>query len=694
MVFQKLNQKIAHLRRVEIWSRFVWGFLRLLAVIMIVLICASMIDYIIDRYVDTPWGVRLFLFAGQIVLAIVLLNQWIIEPLRCGLSNDDLALKVEQHYPQLAHRLITVLQLGSRNADMRGVSISLFQEVVKETDEKTAELSFADVVDHRRLYWGLGCIIPVLLLCLTLYLLAPVMTSDLLQRQLLIDVPITRSLQIAYAGDDVFAKGEKLTLRFKVESNYGDVDLDELQGVVYLYRSGKYFASLALIPDITAQAGEGIFVAAYEKTAPDQPWETEIDDLQEDFTCLARLGDGRMRNQVPIKLVNRPVVTKIDSWLILPEYCGLDSETGKRFELYQPQQDIYGIQRSGAKIRITTAEVISGGKIRCYNDGAITSDSLNVASVICSGMTDRVGPASMILARTTGDYLQKELATMIGERFSHDIDLNIDESKMGGEAIIDNIDGITSFSVVVYADFAGASRNYRFFNMPPPKRNITINEEDAPQVALLPEAFTPSEQILPTSDSDPVRFDGMPIPPGGKIRIAYRCFGKYGLGSANLRFRVLRDKDRGDSAFQSQGQQRWYTLPLPLNKASKDLGGFRPESGKFEKSTEDHQIYFYSTPTMIPGEKIGGGRFDLDTTKLPGISEELASLEVGDQLEFYIEVSPSEKTNSFRPLGKSEIRTKNVVSIGEFLRWLDDTLQEEQRIRSLENKQRSVFPAN
>ena len=68
----------------------------------------------------------------------------------------------------------------------------------------------------------------------------------------------------------------------------------------------------------------------------------------------------------------------------------------------------------------------------------------------------------------------------------------------------------------------------------------------------------------------------------------------------------------------------------------------------------------------------------------------LAKLEVGDRVEFYVEVYDRNPTPN-RPAGRSESRIKEILTPAEVLSRLDQTRQAEGKIRDLEKKQRDVF---
>src|SRR5262249_25528715 len=109
-----------------------------------------------------------------------------------------------------------------------------------------------------------------------------------------------------------------------------------------------------------------------------------------------------------------------------------------------------------------------------------------------------------------------------------------------------------------------------FANVPPPQRSIRIVPQDPPTVALLREEFPPSNDPSARPFAEDFEVDGMPVPVGGRMRIAYSCSGAYGIGRAQLVYRVLR-KSQADEDQQPKGS-RWVTLPL-VEVASTDKAG-------------------------------------------------------------------------------------------------------------------------
>ncbi|HEV3020905.1 MAG TPA: hypothetical protein VGX76_00500, partial [Pirellulales bacterium] len=228
-----------------------------------------------------------------------------------------------------------------------------------------------------------------------------------------------------------------------------------------------------------------------------------------------------------------------------------------------------------------------------------------------------------------------------------------------------------------------------FVNVPQPRRHVRLVPEEPPQVALLKEQFPPALVDVAAGGTEDFVVDGLPLPQGGSIPIAFTASGPYGLGQARLLFRVLKKTVSGND---EAGDEPWLTLPLGETAASEQSGPFDPRVGAFAGSGPRDQIYFHAVAGTLPLPRmLGGGRFDFKTTGIPDGKGGLRTLRIGDQVEYCIEVSADKDGKLGRPTARSESRVKTVVSFGDLERWLADNLQEARRLRELENKQRGLF---
>src|SRR5207237_747742 len=161
-----------------------WGSARWLALVILLLVVAGLIDWAVDRERDTPEGLRLFLSYFQIAAAAIAAFWFLLWPLRNRRSDSALALRVEEKYPRFHHRLITAVQLNRPGAAIEGMSAELIGVVTSEAVRQTRETDFAAVADNSRLKRGLAVTLGVLGVAALPFLLWPDIASTLLARQL------------------------------------------------------------------------------------------------------------------------------------------------------------------------------------------------------------------------------------------------------------------------------------------------------------------------------------------------------------------------------------------------------------------------------------------------------------------------------------------------------------------------------
>jgi hypothetical protein len=184
----------------------------------------------------------------------------------------------------------------------------------------------------------------------------------------------------------------------------------------------------------------------------------------------------------------------------------------------------------------------------------------------------------------------------------------------------------------------------------------------------------------------------MPVRLGKKIRVPYACFGAYGLGKAQLLYRVLKEHESGNEPVE---EEKWVRLNLPEEYADDAAGPFDPKTGVFKntpfyKSVSFHAVGSIDENTTL-GRTVGGGRAFLDTSGLRD-SKGPVQLKSGDKIEYCIKVyaadrAPSEST----PFAVSESRVSTVLSDKEFDAWLAQLGEEDKRVKQLEAKQKGVF---
>jgi hypothetical protein len=610
MIPEAIRRRLSRLRWRERELQLSWGVTRALALTVLFLALACLIDWPVDRRRETPWGLRQAMLAGQIVVWAGAVWLFVLRPLSRSLSDKVLALWIEQKLPGLAHRLISAVQLNRPGAAISGMSPDLIALVSREAEQETSHDDFARLADHRRFTWSV-CLLAVLVIAAAVPLVCwPATVSALLARQFLNDREIPRSIQLESVHRElVWPAGEDVLLRFRVR---GDAVHAEMQGEVRIAPEGEPTERYPLSVESILDQEDAIFTARVPASSTD-------------FTYEAWLVDGRTRAPSHVHFEARPAVVEQRTWVQLPAYCGLRPD-GTAYEVEQNRGDIIAIAGSSARIAVKIQKPITAAILELLGSPAPSGSSTEV-----------------VLRRLP---LQQSSNALMAE---------------GTFALRPNE---SSYQVIVQDENG-------FQNANPPRRSIRIVPEELPRVALLPEQFPGSDDQTPGEESE---VEGVPVPLGGSIRIAYTAAAPYGLGRAQLRYRI--------------NEGNWWTLPLAAAASSPQTGPFNRRSGAFEQSGFMDQVEFHAVPSADPqrllGGVEGGGRFDFQTRRIP-------NLKVGDRIEFFLEVF-DRNPDPDRPPGRSETRAKTVVTVLELENWVRLTLQEESRIRQLENKQRGVFP--
>jgi hypothetical protein len=635
MVPQVIRRQLARLRRREFLLRLTWGLARVLALVLVLLALACLTDWVIDRFQETPWSVRVALLAVQVAAAAGAAVLFLVVPLLRWPGNTELALQVESKVPDLGHRLISAVQLNRPGAHTEGMSPQLIGRVTAEAEQRAARLRFTQVADHRRLGRSAALAVPLLLAGGLAFALWPDTVSALLNRQLLADQEIPRNVYLAGLAPDLWWRpsNEEVVLLFKVT---GEDVTGDLEGKVRITPEGQDSEEYPLKLEALKGPGEAVYAARIPPSAVN-------------FTYRAWLEDGRLPRTRAVRYSPRPVVTEQQAWVLLPEYIGL-RPSKQPYEQEQARAEVVAIKDSSARVRVKTQVPVREAVVETLASASLTEP----------------------------------------ETVRRRIPLKLEDGGSAAVGTFKLLDGETAYRVVVRDE-------HDFENVPPPRRGVRLIPEDPPQVALLREEFRPGGKLAGlTGTAADFEVEGMPVPQGGRVRIAYACSGPYGVGTARLRFRVIKKAAKEESVETApKEEERWLMLPLVEVKGSREAGAFDPQRGVFRNSSDDEQVQFFAAPSLdperLPGRMQAGGRFDFETKGIPDGKGGLIDLQPGDQLEYFVEVFADPDARADRPSARSDTRRKTVVTVPELVRWLDDTLQEERRIRQLETKQKGVF---
>ena len=620
---------LASLRGRERLCHAAWGLVRWLTLLVGLLALSTFIDWRIDKFRETPFWLRTGLSLIQLVILAFAGWHWLLKPWVIGPSLIKLARRAEESYPEFGHRLVTAIQLNKPDADTRGMSPQLIENLTREAEEMAGRHRFTALADHRRLKWA-GALLtaPCVVLTIITLLYGADLLKVLIDRQLFAKTDIPRFNQLENITPLLWPAGDEVIVEYAVA---GRVREDE-PGRARIKPENLPADEYELQFTRRLDDGRAVFMA-------------KVPHSSVNFSHRAWIGDGRTKDASEVQFEARPVITRTDAWVQLPKFLGTRPD-GKPYETYQSQGDIAGLAGSAARVRVCTQKPLSEATLILIGRGGD-------------------GTAELI-RRTERMLLRDEEQTPEGA------------AQFPAEVTFDLTPDLIAYRVEA-RDVNG------FANATPPRRGILLAPDEAPMVRLLQERY--AAELGGTASEEDV-IDGLPIPLGGQIPVAYTTRSPQGVSRGVLRYRI---NEAGP----------WLAFPLTTTEETEKSGPFNPLTGAFKNSGFGEQVQFHpaksSDRETTPDYLTGGGRFDFQTAQLTKVTEDgkTGKLEIGDRVEFYVEVydrnpNPA-RDGKPRPAGKSETRLKEILSASDVLMRLDQTRQAEGKIRDIELKQRNIF---
>jgi hypothetical protein len=649
MVPPQILNNLAGLRRRERLLTFVWGLACWVAVVLVLSFLCGLADWLIDRERETPFVVHLAFFAMQAAAWFLAGFCFIILPQIRRLPDDLLALWVEAKCPKFDHRLISAVQLNRPRAKLAGMSQELVAIMTREAQKESNRLSFASIADHGRLKWAAGIALPVMLMVALPFVIWPSTAFALLARQALVPVDVPHSVGLDSVSVAVWPIGDTIPIRYRVKKKWSEDMVGTLTVTPLGGRPDRYDLEF-----IERDGDDAIFGADVKAAAAD-------------LRYSARLADGRTRYPSVMRLVPRPVVMRNEAWLLLPEFCGKRPDTGGPYEIPQPRGDVIGIPGCRVRVQFEVAPEHEAWIELRGPDREPGEENLQFAEVA------KGAPIKMEIKRGVRKHVDED-------KVEHKIDVLLAETtfdlpyRIGKDGKV--IGELTGYRLIV-KDENG------FDNDPKPRRALRLVDEDPPQVALLRSSFGEASFDV----------EGMPVPLGGKIPIPYVCFGAYGLGKADVLYRVLKEHESGKDA---QEEEPWVRLPLPEVQPDNTAGPFDLKTGMFRNTPDGVSVPFHAIPApdYLPwqlGRTSGGGRVLLATNGLLDSKSVPRQLKSGDQIEYCIEVFARKRDAGSTPVARSESRVTKVLDQKGFSDWLTALAREDERIINLRKEQERVF---
>jgi hypothetical protein len=693
--------KLARLRGRERFFLVLWGLTRWLALALTLVTLAVVLDWWIDKSRDTPKWLRVGMTFLQVVGLAAAAVAWVLRPLARGPSLIRLARRVEESIPEYDHRLVTAIQLTRPDARTAGMSAELIGAVAVEAERISGRHDLARLADTRRLKWSAALLAwPLGVAAFLLIFFGPKLMLILLERQArpLADLDIPRNLKLQkYETPRLWPAGDEVTVRYEVTAADGRID-EKLRGTVTVAVAGQPDADYDLTHEKTLADGRAIFAA-------------RVPHSSINFRYRARLGDGRTKGWDEVVFEPRPTVAIYGAWVQLPEYVPRRPD-GRRYEVEQNNGDVKAYNGSRARVRVHVQKPISDAKLILLLESGSADETggrlsaafvpmeLRDAEILDDGSTVYPAEAAFDLKTVPGSPRPVRYLVEVTDRYGF---ANVKTPSRrttrvlaGGKTV-----EVVEFTSEVAILLNDPRARLPFFTPPPagdafeeyPKRSITVTEPEPPYVQLLPERFAAAGLNL--SEEDVI--EGLPIPIDGTIPVEYLCRAPVGLfeprpGGArtNAAWLVVRVND----------EEQWRRYPLTEVPETDKTGPWNVASASFanveyQKTALENQVEFHAKPSpdpnFVPSRREGGGRFDFKTKDLKKtVGGQSVGLEVGDKIEFYVEVYDRDDAPG-RPPGRSEARIKEVRTLSEVYRRALETLNSESRIRELEKRQQGVF---
>lgn len=609
---------ISQLQARERLRTLLWGLAKWSLVVVLAAIAAMTIDFQIDKIRDTPFWLLALLLLAMVGTAGWLFWKWVLKPWRNPPEPDVIAQRIEAGVPEFGHRLVTAIQLTRPEARISGMSESLIQDVSVEAEKLSQKHDLRQMVRGRPFEQSVGLfMIPLLAGAFFTMYMGVKLTTILLERLTLHDREIPHLVNLANKTVELWPTGEEVTLTYEATGPLREENVGSVRVKVEGARAEDY-------PLKFASQKDDVFTFQAIVPPGTQP-----------FTHRAWLRGGRTKGLGEVRYEPRPVVSRIDAWVILPDYVGVKPD-GTPYEEYMPQQGEVAC-RAGEKTRIEIE----------------TSKPVKTAVLHLLGQN--------------ADKKDVRLKTI-------PLDVEGKDSNAAGGSFSATPETI-AYEIEVWDTFG-------FRNAVLPRRGIRILADTPPVVEILPERFTGLGEVL-SAESE---VDGMPLPLGKPVRIDYKCRSPLGLSKARLAYRVNEDP------FQylplAEVKENAETGPWDFTRH-----GFK--NANYQKTKLADQVEFTALPSpnpeLMPARLEGAGAFTFQTKTLTKLVDgKPVPLDVGDRIEFQIEVYDRNPAPGREP-GRSELRVKEIVTEDRFLEWILSTLQSESKLRDLEKKQRGVF---
>ena len=628
--------------------------------------------------VGTPLTLRVIMASVQGSILIFYAYRWLVKPYLHGIDLIQLAQRVEAHYTEYGHRLVTAIQLTHEHAQTKGMSLELIELITKEAELISARHHFVTLVRTKYLRRGLLLLICPLVLVLTQILVyKPVPFMALMQRAVLQGVAIPRDCDLQDISLHHVGVGDEVEIRYEVTTSR-PMKIDDLKGTVRFMLADQR----EVVADLEFREQRDSTHALFATKAPTS---------SVNFTYRAWLGDGRTHHYDAVYFEARPVVTIVDAWSMMPSYVPLKPD-GSRYAIEQKQGDLRVYEGGRARVAISCQKPISHAELITLRFSA--SSSLGVEY---QRLPMKIKPSAEDANRPS-NYAEVEFDLFRSESGERIVGYTIEATdEYQFKNTVKPLRTLTKIDLKLngFFDLSWSERQETIFSPEHIRRKIEILEPEPPTVVIFPERYPDPDN--PVTEDDII--EGLPIPPGATITIEYVCHSPIGFpdptpglrgrlnSPARLKIRVNDEKEERilplDEVLQTPESG-----PYNLLRATFSNQAFMK---KMEK--DSNGIQFHGMPSSDPMYLIprldGGGVYFLPTKDIKKRDQDgsMKDLEVGDRLEYWIEV----RDRTGKQYGKSDPHIKEIRSIEEVLKRINEFRDSVTKLQELEKRQLGVF---
>jgi hypothetical protein len=208
-LLEKLRQRI---RRATAWDGLAW--------IGVLLVVAGIVSFGLDYSLQLPRAVRGFFALSGLVGAVIVVLRWLVSPLARRVSDEDLAMLVEETHPGMRQTLLTAVQLCQpESVGGRYVSRELLDSVVEEVESHVGDIAPGRVLRLGRLRRNVLILFGLTLAVLVGGAFRPELAKVWFKRNLLLSAdpwPKSTILELDPATPLVVAMGDDLPISVRV----------------------------------------------------------------------------------------------------------------------------------------------------------------------------------------------------------------------------------------------------------------------------------------------------------------------------------------------------------------------------------------------------------------------------------------------------------------------------------------------